>query len=155
MQRHSDPLKASSLGYPYPSSLSATAVMRGNRRRDTLPELKLRREMHRRGLRYRCDYPIPLPGRRPVRPDIVFTRCHVAVFVDGCFWHGCPVHGSVPRSNNAYWRAKLARNRLRDRDVDLALEQAGWTSVRVWEHEDHAIAAERIATLVSDSAERS
>src|SRR5688500_71920 len=87
--------------------------MQANRRRDTGPELALRSLLHARGLRYRCDYRLKFDGGA-VRPDIVFTRVKVAVFVDGCFWHSCPVHGHSPRQNTQYWAPKLASNRARD-----------------------------------------
>jgi DNA mismatch endonuclease (patch repair protein) len=83
-----------------------------------------------------------------VRPDVVFRRARVAVFIDGCFWHGCPVHGTRPRSNTAYWDTKIARNRARDERADTALTAAGWRVVRLWEHEDPADAASAIAAVV-------
>lgn len=101
------------------------------RRRDTAPELLLRRALHSCGLRFRLDTPAGLPGS----PDIRFSRARVAVFVDGCFWHGCQQHGSQPKTNAAFWSAKITRNRRRDQEVDTALEQLGWSVVRVWEHE--------------------
>lgn len=123
--------------------------MRGNRGRNTKPEIALRAELHRRGLRYRVDHQIALANMRPVRPDVAFTRWKVAVFVDGCYWHGCPEHGTSPRVNASYWSAKLATNRERDRRQVLALEGAGWHVVRVWEHEEPAEAAERIAQVLA------
>ena len=116
--------------------------MRANRRTDTKPELALRRALHRQGYRYRKDYRLDLTGAR-VRPDIAFTARRVAVFVDGCFWHCCPQHGTQPASNTWYWAPKLARNVERDRAADAALAAAGWRVVRVWEHEslDGAVAA--------------
>jgi DNA mismatch endonuclease (patch repair protein) len=122
--------------------------MQANRRRDTKPELQLRSTLHRRGLRYRCDVRLDLPGIR-VRPDIVFRRQRVTVFVDGCFWHGCPEHGSAPRANGDYWRAKLEGNRRRDARTDAALVAAGWTVVRIWEHEDVDDAADRIVAALA------
>lgn len=107
--------------------------MQANRRRDTGPELRLRKMLHAAGYRYRCDYRIDM-GERRVRPDIVFTRARVAVFVDGCFWHSCPDHGGTPRRNLDYWIPKLTRNRQRDLDNTAALEAAGWRVVRIWEH---------------------
>lgn len=107
--------------------------MKANRRRDTKPELRLRQALHANGYRYRVDMALEVPGRR-VRPDVVFTRAKVAVFVDGCFWHSCPEHGRMPSDPTGYWHAKLARNTARDREVDEALIQAGWQVVRVWEH---------------------
>lgn len=116
--------------------------MQRQRRRDTDPETRLRQELWRRGLRYRVDV-APLSGMRR-RADIVFTRAKVAVFVDGCFWHRCPDHATVPKSNRAWWRAKLEANVLRDRDTDRRLLETGWTVVRVWEHENPVSAADRI-----------
>ncbi len=110
-------------------------------RRDTAPELALRREVWRRGLRYRVDV-APIRGRR--RADLVFTRAKVAVYVDGCFWHRCPVHATTPKANRAWWVAKLDANAARDRATDRDLDAAGWTVVRVWEHEQPAAAASRV-----------
>lgn len=120
--------------YPEPRDAAATKVGKGNRRTDTKPEVALRSELHRRGLRFRKDHPIRVEGRRPIRPDVVFTRARVAVFVDGCFWHRCPKHGNDPRSNSSYWGPKLARNVERDREVNTRLAAAGWRVVRIWEH---------------------
>lgn len=103
------------------------------RRTDTKPELALRSALHARGRRFRKDFRIVLATVKP-RPDIVFTRARVAVFVDGCFWHCCPLHGNSPEQNSTYWQPKLARNVQRDREYDDALASAGWTVVRVWEH---------------------
>jgi DNA mismatch endonuclease (patch repair protein) len=128
--------------YPFTSDTGRAANMRSNRRTDTRPELVLRAALHALGYRYRKDLRLDLPQRR-VRPDIAFTSRKVAVFVDGCFWHACPDHGSKPRNNEWYWSPKLARNVERDRAADDALEQAGWTVVRLWEHVplDDAVAA--------------
>jgi DNA mismatch endonuclease, patch repair protein len=116
--------------------------MRANRRTDTKPEMALRRALHAQGLRYRKDYRLDLEGAR-VRPDIAFTARRLAVFVDGCFWHACPEHGTKPAANTWYWGPKLTRNVERDRAADAALLAAGWRVVRVWEHEslDAAVAA--------------
>jgi DNA mismatch endonuclease (patch repair protein) len=130
--------------YPTPSSPAASAVMRGNRKRDTRPELRIRSALHSLGLRYRCDFPVDLPSRRSVRVDIAFTRSRVAVFVDGCFWHACPLHGTAPSSNQSYWRDKLARNVARDAENDSALVAAEWLPLHVWEHEDTFSATQRI-----------
>jgi DNA mismatch endonuclease, patch repair protein len=108
--------------------------MRANRRTDTKPELALRHALHRLGYRYRKDYRLDLDGGRRVRPDIAFTARKVAVFVDGCFWHACPEHGSKPRANEWYWGPKLVRNVERDRINDAALILAGWSVIRLWEH---------------------
>lgn len=120
--------------------------MRSNRGRDTSLELRVRRELHRRGLRYRVDI-APIAGLRS-RADIVFTRRHIAVYLDGCFWHGCPVHGVTPTTNGEYWVPKLARNKERDAQANLALEDAGWAVLRFWEHEDTASVADVIETVV-------
>jgi DNA mismatch endonuclease (patch repair protein) len=133
--------------YPFPSSAAATATGRGNKRRDTKPELRLGSALHARGLRYRRDLPVTAGDVR-VRPDFVFTHARVAVFMDGCFWHGCPEHGQTPKANAAYWRPKLDRNRARDRLVTKSLEHDGWTILRVWEHEPVEEAAEQIAAAV-------
>lgn len=130
---------------PVPLSDAVRQRFRRQRSRDTAPEIALRRELHRRGMRYRVDQP-PLGGRR--RADVLFTRAKVAVFVDGCFWHRCPLHGLDPKNNNAWWRNKLDRNVARDREVDAELAGAGWTVVRVWEHENPAEAARRIHVAV-------
>lgn len=90
------------------------------------------------------DHPVRIPGRRPVRPDVVFPKRRVAVFVDGCFWHGCPVHGTQPATNRDYWAKKLEANRHRDTSTTTALERDGWTVLRFWEHEDPAAAAGRV-----------
>ena len=120
--------------------------MRRQGRRDTAPELALRRELWRRGLRYRVDRP-PVPGMRR-RADIVFSRARVAVYVDGCFWHSCPLHATTPKANREWWEAKLAANVRRDRDTDQRLAQLGWTVVRLWEHEDPMAAADRVEEAV-------
>jgi DNA mismatch endonuclease, patch repair protein len=120
--------------YPHPSSQGRSANMKANRRTDTKPELALRHGLHRLGYRYRKDYRLDLDSGRRVRPDIVFTARKLAVFVDGCFWHACPEHGSKPKANEWYWTPKLVRNVERDRINDAALQLAGWTVVRLWEH---------------------
>lgn len=121
--------------YPYPSSEGRSANMRANRRTDTKPEMALRRALHRQGYRFRKDYRLDLSGGARVRPDIAFTARRVAVFVDGCFWHACPEHGTRPANNVWYWEPKLRRNVERDRAADAALAQDGWDVVRIWEHE--------------------
>jgi DNA mismatch endonuclease (patch repair protein) len=114
--------------------------------------MAVRRELHRRGLRYAVDAPVPgLPRRRA---DVLFRRERVAVFVDGCFWHGCPEHGTSPRSNAEWWREKIGTNRRRDRDTDERLRDLGWTVVRCWEHEDPVEAADRVEAVVLALRER-
>jgi DNA mismatch endonuclease (patch repair protein) len=124
-----------------------SARMSAQRSLDTTPELELRRALHAAGLRY-FVHRRPLPGLRRTA-DIVFPRAKVAVFVDGCFWHGCPKHGNVPRTNLWYWPEKISKNRARDADTDVRLLEAGWTPVRVWEHEpvDGTIERVRIALV--------
>ena len=136
---------------PSASSDAARATMRANRGRDTGPELAVRRALHAMGLRYRVDHPLPFDRRR--RADIVFTRAKVAVFVDGCFWHGCPEHGTTPRTNTAFWSEKIARNRERDSDTNERLRSLGWTVLRFWEHELVG-AADRIGEVVTASRSR-
>ena len=120
--------------------------MRANKRRDTSTELAVRHKLHSRDLRYRVDF-APIPGLRR-RADIVFTRARIAVFIDGCFWHGCPIHGTAPKRNADYWGPKLAANVVRDRDTDRRLTDAGWLVLRVWEHEAASDAADRIEEAV-------
>ncbi|AVP70810.1 very short patch repair endonuclease [Prescottella equi] len=119
-----------------------SARMRAQRRRDTAPEVALRRELHRRGARFFVDR-APLRGLRR-RADLVFPRRRVAVYVDGCFWHSCPQHATSPKNNAQWWADKLAANVVRDRDTDTRLADAGWTVVRIWEHEDPTEAADRV-----------
>lgn len=120
--------------------------MKTQRRRDTAGEVALRRELWRRGLRYRVDYGIV--GRR--RVDIAFTRAKVAVFVDGCFWHSCPAHRTTPKANRSWWVEKLSANVERDRATDRELEALGWLVVRVWEHEETIEAADRVERTVRE-----
>lgn len=124
------------------SSDHARRTMKANRRRDTKPELRILSALHRSGLRFRVDT-APLAGVRR-RADIVLTRVHVAVFIDGCFWHGCPEHFIPPKTNADYWRQKIQRNRDRDKDTDRILADEGWTVLRFWEHENPNEAANAI-----------
>ncbi len=128
------------------SSAQVRVTMRGNRSKNTTPEMKLRSMLHRRGLRYRVDVS-PTPGTRR-RADVVFPRERVAVFVDGCFWHGCTEHYRASTKNTAFWEEKLVTNRSRDAQTNEALATEGWTVIRVWEHEDVSGAADRIETAV-------
>lgn len=120
--------------YPVAASAAVSKRMRRNRSCDTKLELTVRSALHRSGLRFRKGLRIQA-GDVTVRPDIVFTRARLAVFLDGCFWHGCPEHGTKPRHNKGYWTDKLRRNAARDERVTAALEGAGWTVLRLWEHE--------------------
>ncbi|BCB81197.1 very short patch repair endonuclease [Phytohabitans flavus] len=129
--------------------------MSRQRRRDTGPELAIRKLLHARGFRYRVAWPIPDMRRRTI--DIAFTRARVAVFIDGCFWHGCPQHRTLPASNTEWWSRKLATNTARDAVTAAHLADLGWTVVRVWEHESAVEAVERIVARmrsVAASAER-
>lgn len=124
--------------------------MQLQRSQDTEPELQLRRELHRRGLRYRLNQQV-VPGTKRRRVDITFPGTRVAVFVDGCFWHGCEEHGRREHHVNGwYWPAKIEGNRERDRDTDARLTAAGWLVVRIWEHELPADGATRVADAVDD-----
>lgn len=129
--------------YPEPRDEAATKIGKANRRTGTKPEMRLRSALHRRGLRFRKDL-LVRAGDVRVHPDVTFTRWKVAVFVDGCFWHGCPEHQHIPKSNTDYWIPKLAANVERDRRVDAALEDAGWAVVRIWEHEEIGDAADAV-----------
>jgi DNA mismatch endonuclease (patch repair protein) len=123
--------------------------MQANRRRDTKPEVVVRRLLHGAGLRYRVDVPLTLgTGYRSVRADVVFSRARLALFIDGCFWHGCPDHFWAPRSNTDYWTPKITRNQQRDRQVDRLLTASGWTVLRAWEHEDPGEVATRARAAI-------
>lgn len=121
--------------------------MQANRSRDTKPEIAVRRAVHALGLRYRVDHR-PLPGLNR-RADLVFTRARVAVFVDGCFWHGCPEHHTVAKTNAPFWAEKVRRNGQRDTATDHMLTEAGWLVVRAWEHEDPSSVADKVAGVVN------
>ncbi|MFE9466434.1 very short patch repair endonuclease [Streptomyces virginiae] len=129
------------------TTTTVRARMSRQKRRDTGVEIALRKALHAKGARYRIH-------RRPVKgvrreADIVFGPTRVAVFVDGCFWHGCPLHATWPRNNAEFWRAKIEGNQRRDRDTDCRLAEAGWFSVRVWEHEQVDEAAARVLAVVA------
>lgn len=132
-----------------PSSPEASRRMARVRQKGTGAELDLRRELYRNGLRYRVDYVVLQRPRRIA--DIAFPGLKIAVFVDGCFWHGCSEHASWPKKNAEFWRQKIETNRLRDADTSGRLEANGWKVVRVWEHESPATAAGMIAALVAEA----
>ena len=132
-----------------PSSHEASKRMARVPQKGTKAELMLRRKLHSRGLRYRLHLTLLAKPRRVA--DIVFPRARIAIFVDGCFWHGCPEHATWPKSNADFWRAKIEANRLRDMDTSQRLASHGWKIVRVWEHENPDDAANRIAELVAAS----
>lgn len=135
------------------TSSATRASMRGNRSRDTKPELALRSVVHAAGLRYRVAARPVADLRRTA--DLVFSKAKVAVFMDGCFWHGCPVHHTKATAHAEFWAEKVARNMQRDHDTDARLIAAGWLPVRVWEHEDPIKAARHFVNLVSQRTQRS
>jgi DNA mismatch endonuclease (patch repair protein) len=133
---------------PIPSSAGVARRMSRQARVDTGPELALRRLLHADGRRYRVAWPVPGMRRRSI--DIAFTRAKVAVNVHGCFWHGCPVHGTSPKANAAWWRAKIDKNRTRDLETRQHLESQGWSVVEVWEHEQAEDALRRVVRELAD-----
>ncbi len=133
-------------GVPEASSDAARKRMVAARGRDTKPERQLRSHLHRLGLRFRIQRKL-LDGLRR-KADIVFGPARVVVFIDGCFWHGCPVHGTWPKQNAEFWRDKIETNRRRDADTDARLAEAGWLVLRVWEHEGPLEAARRVEGVV-------
>lgn len=120
--------------------------MRSNRGKDTKLEIRVRKALHARGLRYRLQQKVPGSNRRTM--DIAFPRQRVAVFIDGCFWHGCPIHHTVSKTNSEFWSAKVERNRERDIETTRMLAEAGWTAVRLWEHQTTNEIVNRIVELV-------
>lgn len=137
------------VAYPHPTTPTASVIMRANVSKDTRPEMRLRSALHRAGARYRVHLAIRVDAGRPVSVDVAFVRRRVAVFVDGCFWHACPEHGTMPAANRAYWERKLRRNRERDLETADRLSRAGWLAIRVWEHEDATIASKRILAALA------
>ncbi len=137
---------------PPASTPCARSRMEKQKQRDTGPEMKIRSIIHRAGFRFRTDY-------RPesslkTRADIVFPRIKLAVFIDGCFWHSCPIHKTIPKSNTVWWQEKLEANRCRDRAADRALEEFGWTVIRIWEHEDPEQATQKISRILESLYDR-
>ena len=130
-----------------PVSAAARRTMQANRGRDTGPELAVRSALHRAGWRFRVDVPLPFDRRR--RADIVFSRVGLYVFIDGCFWHGCPEHFVTPKTRTDFWLTKVEGNRARDADTDRQLGGLGLTSLRIWEHVPPDVAAQRIAVTYS------
>ncbi len=127
---------------PAASTPQVSAFMSRLKTAGTDPELAIRRELHKRGLRFRVNVR-GLAGT----PDIVFTRARLVIQIDGCFWHGCPEHSTTPKSNAVFWAEKILANQRRDDRDDRALEQEGWVVLRVWEHEDPSPVADRIEQL--------
>lgn len=129
-----------------PSSHEVSRRMSRVRQNGTQAELELRKALHVLGRRYRVQVPVLIKPRRIA--DIVFPKVRIAIFVDGCFWHGCPEHASWPKSNAAFWRDKIETNRARDADTNLRLEALGWKVIRIWAHEAATVSADRIAGCV-------
>ncbi|MDX3100461.1 very short patch repair endonuclease [Nonomuraea angiospora] len=129
------------------SSPEVRASMRGNRGKDTEPELALRKLLYQRGLRYRVNAQPLAEIRR--KADVVFLADRVAVFVDGCFWHGCPEHYRPSTRNAEFWREKIEGNKARDAETTEQLVAAGWTVIRIWEHEDPAAAADKVGHVIT------
>ena len=132
---------------PPASSETTRERMRRTRRRDTKPELALRSELHRLGLRYYVDRAVTTSKKRA---DVIFPRVRVAVYVDGCFWHGCPTHGTLPQANHEWWASKLNANRSRDQRTNRELSEAGWVVLRFWEHDNPVAAARQVKGIVDD-----
>ncbi|MCG7932709.1 MAG: very short patch repair endonuclease [Candidatus Thiodiazotropha lotti] len=128
------------------SSEAASHRMSRTGQRDTSAEMRIRRLLHAAGLRYRVDYLVLNRPRR--KADIAFTRIRVAVFIDGCYWHGCPEHGTWPKANARFWREKIETNRVRDLDTNTRLEAEGWRVIRVWEHEEPREVVKKIIDVV-------
>ncbi len=135
-----------------PSSPEARLRMQRVRQKNTSAESALRRELHARGLRYRIHVPVLTKPRRVA--DVAFSGLRVAVFVDGCFWHGCPTHATWPKQNAKFWRAKIEANMARDNDTDERLRAEGWKVIRVWSHEEPKVAARRVANILERRRER-
>ncbi|MEV0746649.1 MULTISPECIES: very short patch repair endonuclease [unclassified Streptomyces] len=129
-----------------PSSPGVSARMSRQASRDTAPEVAVRKLLHASGYRYRLNERVPHMSRRTI--DIAFTRAKVAVFLDGCFWHGCPEHATQPKSNAEWWRQKLDRNMARDAETTAHLVTEGWTVLRFWEHQPPTQVAERVTEVV-------
>ena len=130
------------------SDFVRSRIMRSNRGTGTRPEIAVRKVLHARGFRYRVN-------ARPVEhirrtADILFTKQRLAIFIDGCFWHRCPDHGSQPKTNADYWTAKLERNVQRDKDTSERLTHAGWSVLRFWEHEDPVAVSEKSSSAWVD-----
>ncbi|MET8455870.1 very short patch repair endonuclease [Streptomyces parvulus] len=133
-----------------PSSAAVSARMSRQGSRDTAPEVAVRRLLHASGMRYRVNVPVPGMPRRTI--DIVFPRTKVAVFLDGCFWHGCPQHATHPKANAEWWRTKLDKNMARDAETTAHLQREGWTVLRFWEHEVPETVAKKVREAVLPAA---
>jgi DNA mismatch endonuclease (patch repair protein) len=129
-----------------------SAQMRRQLTRDTTPEMAVRRLLHARGLRFRKHYPVPGAPRRSI--DVAFPRSKVAIFIDGCYWHGCVEHRTIPKNNASSWRAKIDANRARDADTDAHLLTNGWTVIRCWEHDAPSFIVEAVVGHLDRAADR-
>lgn len=134
-------------GRPPAKSLHVSDEMRRMPEQSTGPEIKVRQALFKNGFRYRVKYPVPGVPRRTI--DIAFPDRRVAIFVDGCFWHGCSEHRNIPRNNYEWWKAKIEGNRRRDRDTDERLRSAGWTVLRYWEHDPVEKTVEDVRGLIA------
>ncbi len=134
--------------HPGASTLAVSARMSRFPRRDTAPEMALRHRLHAAGYRYRVNFPVPGRGRRTI--DIAFTRLRVAVFIDGCFWHGCSEHGSLPKANRSWWDQKMRVTKARDVDTTACLVSAGWLVLRFWEHDSAEWMLRTVAEAVAE-----
>ncbi len=131
---------------PIASSIAAHNRMRAAKPRDTDPEIALRKALLEVGLTFDIDVCLLVGSRR--RADIVLRKDRIAIFIDGCFWHGCPLHGTWPKENAEFWRSKIEKNKERDRNTNVQLSDEGWKVIRVWEHEDPDDVAQRIASVL-------
>jgi DNA mismatch endonuclease, patch repair protein len=138
--------KGNRISRPSASSEAALRRMKAAKPRDTAAEKAIRSTLHRLGLRYSIDAKPAKELNR--RADILFRTLKVAVFIDGCFWHGCPIHGTQAKANAEFWRAKISRNQERDVQTTEYLEKEGWKVIRVWEHEDPLAASQKIYNIV-------
>jgi DNA mismatch endonuclease (patch repair protein) len=134
------------------SSPAVAARMRKQRSRDTGIELAVRRKLFSMGSRYRVHYPVPGLRRRSI--DIAFPGRKIAVFIDGCFWHGCDIHRTLPASNTLWWQNKLSENRARDRTTNVHLKESGWLVLRFWEHDDSSTIASAVLSHCSSRSSR-
>ena len=135
-----------------PSSPQASRRMARVRQKGTAPEVALRQELYRSGLRYRVNFVVLKKPRRVA--DLAFPGLRIAVFVDGCFWHGCPRHATWPKQNAEFWKQKIEANRLRDADTNVRLRDGGWTVLRIWEHEPPIESSKAVAQLVTATKAR-
>lgn len=137
---------------PAAGSLTIRAKMQAQKAKDTKPEVALRRELHRRGIRFRKSGPLPGMPRRSA--DIMWSGRKVAVFIDGCYWHGCPEHFHTPKTNTEWWLAKIRRNQNRDASTTAALEERGWKVLRLWEHVPTTEAADLVEKVLASTREK-